>query len=350
MTSHPPRAVARSTKFALGGAVVGLALVTFLFFRVDAPGRRPEAGDADSAPRPRRHLPDPGAKPVWQTRLRDIARDHDPTRRANALQQLAEAISIAQMKEAIGALQAEEEATPAAQLRLLLLRRWADHLPTAAAAWLAELPAAGHQIADCVSVGYGLAQNVPASAVALAERLPPGQAREGLLLHAVQQWAANDPVKAVAWANSRPDQKARDEFLTVIAVEWAAQEPALAAAFATSALTAGRPRDAALLQIADSWARAAPEQAADWIIHLPASEGEVRDFAVGQLMAAWARKDLVKTADWLIGLPEGTTSNVAVSVYVPILAETEPDLAVQWLETIQDSDLHAVIQERLRNM
>ena len=335
----------RPIKIILGLAA-GLALLAFWAFRPGAPQVHPVVGVTlrDESPLPVLR------EPAWRTRLRDIASDPDPAGRAAGLSRLAEALSAADLATAIDALRAEAEGTPGARLRLLLLRRWAHQDPAAATTWLAGLPDDSNKAAAWSSVGYGLAQKNPASAVALAECLPSGQVREGLLQHAVQQWAARDLNNAVAWAGRLPDLKSRDEFLAIIAVEWAGQEPAHAAEFAASALTAGRPRDEAMLQIADRWMRVAPEQAADWISRFPASDGEVRDFAIGQLTATWGRADLEKTARWIVRLPMDGSRDAALSAYVPILANTDPDLAVQWLAKIQDPAVRTVTLERLLNM
>jgi hypothetical protein len=329
----------RRIKIILAGAAAGLVLLAFWSWQ--GPARAIARSDS---PSPAPH------EPIWRTCLRDIVSEPDPTERAVDLGRLAEALPGAELQAAIDALQPEAESSPGARLRLLLLRRWADQDPAAAATWVARLPDDYNQIAAWSSVGYGLAQKNPADAIALAVQQPSSQAREALLQYAVQQWARLDGNSAVAWAGRLPDLKLRDEFLSIIAVEWAVQDPARAAAFAASALTAGRPRDEALLQIAATWTRAAPEQAAGWISRLPGSEGEVRDFAIGQLTATWARKDLVKAAEWIIQLPMDGSRDAASSAYAPILAVTDPDLATQWLEEIQDSAVRAAARERLRNM
>lgn len=331
----------RPSQIGLGVAAVNLALLVFWHFLRENPTRTVAA----SAPPPIiRH------EPIWQTRLRAITSGPDETQRAADLGRLAEALSVAELRAVIDELRAEAEGSPGARLRLLLLRRWAAHDPAAAAAWAAGLSDADDRIAARMSVGYGLAEKAPREAVAIAGHLPPGQEREGLLHHAVQQWAVHDPAAAVAWADRLQDRKARDGFLVIIAVEWAMEEPALAAAFAASAVTAGRPRDGAMLQIADHWAQVAPEQAAEWIGNLPASESEVRDFAIGQLAATWARQDAIKAGEWLLKLPEDSAWDAGLSAYVGAVAAIAPELAAHLLDDIQDPVLRAAARDRLRSL
>src|SRR5258708_486956 len=205
----------RRIKIVLAGATAGLALLSFWPSRPSAPQVHPAVGVMlrDEPPLPVRR------EPTWLACLPYIASEPDSAERADELGLLAEALPVAELRTAIDALRAEAEGTPDARLRLLLLRRWADQAPEAAVAWAGGLTD-GNETAAQISVGYGLAQKNPSSAVALAERLPSGQAREGLLQYAVQQGTARALNNAVAWAGRLPDPKLRDEFLSAIAVEW----------------------------------------------------------------------------------------------------------------------------------
>jgi hypothetical protein len=117
----------RRIKIIPAGAAAGLALLAFCPWR--SPMRPPPRSD-----------PPPAAphEPIWRTCLRDIASDPDPTERAADLGRLAEALPGAELRAAIDELQPEAESSPGARLRLLLLRRWADQDPAAAATWVAS--------------------------------------------------------------------------------------------------------------------------------------------------------------------------------------------------------------------
>lgn len=72
----------------------------------------------------------------------------------------------------------------------------------------------------------------------------------------------------------------------------------------------------------------------DWMAgHLP--EDAVRD-NVDNLIGQWTQQDYLAAGRWLTATPEGPAKQAAVSTYAGTVAEYEPQVAVQWADTLPD--------------
>src|SRR5205823_14395419 len=70
---------------------------------------------------------------------------------------------------------------------------WTQSDPTAAAQYVASLPAGKTQDEAVAAVANRLGANDPQQAVLWAQKLPPGTARQNALNTIVSQWAGTDP-------------------------------------------------------------------------------------------------------------------------------------------------------------
>lgn len=72
----------------------------------------------------------------------------------------------------------------------------------------------------------------------------------------------------------------------------------------------------------------------DWMAgHLP--EDAVRD-NVDNLIGQWTQQDYLAAGKWLTATPEGPAKYAAVSTYAGTVAEYEPQVAVQWADTLPE--------------
>jgi len=194
------------------------------------------------------------------------------------------------------------ESGPAAdQARQLLIRRWAESAPEAAAAdalriadassqraaieqvviawanidlpaakqWLTDLPPGETRDAAARDLAYESARIDPLSAIGSAVSLLASEERDNLLCHISAQWASIEPRAAMNWAMQVSDEALRDRLLTSIATAAAKQDGVGAATMVAVAISPGAEQDRAAVAVAQRWAQSSPEAAAAWIQQFP---------------------------------------------------------------------------------
>ncbi len=206
--------------------------------------------------------------------------------------------------------------TSAAESRQLLVRRWADQNPAAAAAWLAHesplnsallqqvaiawaghdlpaavewvrnLPVGAEQQATTLALAYEAARTEPITALELARTLPATDERDQLLMHAVSQWAVTDSVAATGWAGKVSEPQLRENLLAAVAVAVAKRDGRTAATLAATALPAGDLQNRTAVAIAQRWEQSEPSAAAAWVSQFP--DGPARTAANENLQATGA--------------------------------------------------------------
>ena len=209
-----------------------------------------------------------------------------------------------------------QTANSAAETRQLIVRRWADKNPAAAAAWLGhESPLnevllqqvaiawAGHDLSAAVewarnlpvgdekhaatlALAYEAARPEPITALELARTLPVTDGRDQLLMHAVSQWAVTDSVAATGWAGKVSEPQLRENLLAAVAVAVAKRNGRTAATLAATTLPAGDLQNRTAVAIAQRWEQSEPSAAAAWVSQFPA--GPARTAANENLQASKA--------------------------------------------------------------
>jgi hypothetical protein len=225
----------------------------------------------------------------------------NPERKAQTLDRIMQSADPdrRQMLEALAARVDSE----AAELRQLLVRRWAEEQPKAAAAWAAHLPEgpaqteavsqialawaeidlkaaiawanslaenSGKQVA-LANLAYEAARTAPEIALALAGTLTPNADDDNLVVHAVSQWAAADSSAATAWAEKVPDVHLRQRVIAAVVVALATQNGGAAARLAASELAPGEEQDRAVVAVVQRWAQTSPRDAMAWVSQFPNS-------------------------------------------------------------------------------
>ena len=267
--------------------------------------------------------------------LKVIESETDESARDRALNEAVAAISSWDRPAFLATL-FNQNTPAAAQLRDLLVRRWAETDPSAAAAWVTQLPpgsaaqSALQQVglawanvnlagamkwlgtvpegsakeAVTLDIAYEAARTDPVSALRLASPLPDTLARNNLLSFAVSQWAETDASTAGAWVAQIADDVLRQQLEARVAVALAGRDGAAAATIVGTALTPGPEQDRTAVSIVQRWAQTSPQTAAEWIMQFP--DSPVRDSAARNLMAIWTPQDTTASSLWLNSLPAGS--------------------------------------------
>jgi len=276
----------------------------------------------------------------------------DSDRRNEALERVAKSISGAELAATLDAL-TRDSGPEAAELRHLLVRRWAESDAPAAAAWASRLPEgqvgrdALEQVAivwantalpaaaDWVSslpegdrkqvatfgVAYEAARFEPVKALELTGTLPPTRERDDLLVHAVGQWAGTDSASASTWAMEVSDPALRQRLVASVAIVLAEQDPVAAATLAVNSLEAGEEQDRVVISIVQRWVQFSPQAAASWVLHFP--DNPLRIAAVQNLLALWTAQDAEAAGRWLQELPAGPMRDAGIVAHAQALEDRD---------------------------
>lgn len=280
------------------------------------------------------------------------------TRSDDELQLAVESIAVADIPAALAAL-ATKSGADAVEMRTLLVRRWAENDPAAAAKWATQLPAgelrptALEHVATVwgeldlaaattwlrdlpegeekqmatTSIAYEAARSNPVLALELACQLPPALGRDELLVFAVSQWGAENFPAAVEWTGRIADAGLREEMLSAIAVAAASADAPAAATMVASALAPGAAQARAAVAITQRWTQTAPEEAAAWVAQFP--DVPLRAVAVENLVGLWGRNDSQAVASWVNDLPAGSLRDQALRVYAANVSQFQCASATQ---------------------
>jgi len=306
------------------------------------------------------------AIPLIHQTLAGLGMEHVEGEPSEALDELVGTITDAQMPVVLNELLAASAVEAGADLRRLLLRRWAERNPVAAAAWADQLPEGAlrreaiqhvaivwanaeltgalqwvQQMSNgetkqtaLLNIGYEAARTTPFEALQVAVELPSSRPRDELLAHAASQWAATAPAAAAEWAGRIPDAGLREQILARIAMAWAELDPTAAAGLVTTALAAGGVQDRAVTAVVQRWAQQSPEAAANWVEQFP--EIPLRETVVQNLIATWGNETPASPAVWLRRLPGGPLRDASIAAYVSVLAVSAREEAPTWIDLISD--------------
>jgi hypothetical protein len=152
-----------------------------------------------------------------------------------------------------------------------------------------------------------------------------------LLPQILGKWATTDPHAAIAKAESLPAGKARDDALheCLVSLSLKAPEDAIRRAGALS----GESRQEALSRVTEIWSFSDPQAAANHVITW--ADADAVD-AIPNVMQNWARKTPVRAGEWLQQLPPGPTRDHAVYSFTTVVRGTAPGTAAEWTLAIRD--------------
>lgn len=145
---------------------------------------------------------------------------------------------------------------------------------------------------------------------AFAALTPDSESSRRLVGHFAMRLADDDPERAIEWAAALEQEEERSDAFGRIAVVISATDPSRAATLVSEEMTAGPPRDRAVVQIVQRWAQAAPADAAAWIAAFP--QGAARSAGIKAVAAAWMQSDAPALAAWVEARDEGPVRTEAV--------------------------------------
>jgi hypothetical protein len=316
-------------------------------------------------------LLDPTGSPLpgqLRSALAAIGAEMDPERREQMLDRVVGWLMSNDPASAFRALDRETSTETFTEIRLRLVRRWAELDPKAAArwvmessgrdrepmigvvatawanenledaiAWVNQMPDRDAKVGAQMSVGYELARGEPARALDFVRDLPASAKRDELLIHAAAQWASLDSDSAAAWAKEVGDEGLRERLEAAIATSASDANPVAAAEMALASISPGRAQADAVVGIVQRWAQADPQAAGAWVAQFP--EGSVRNDALENLVKLWADQDPQYAGQWLNALGTSPGRDDAIRAYAEKIVTSSPAMAAVWANAIGDSGM-----------
>jgi len=203
----------------------------------------------------------------------------------------------------------------------------------AAFTWALSLPTTSEDVRQLalVSTFSDLATN-PTQAAAQLQNLTSDPAFGSLAAQLVGAWSAKDPQAAMAWAEALPQGSARDTSIAAVASQMAGKDPQAAVTFAQQLPDGGR--DLALGKIIPSWARQAPAQASAALQSM--TPGVNLDSATTAVATTWLQQDPAAASQWIDTLPQGSARDGAVTQLIATVSKNDPATGFNWAATIGD--------------
>jgi len=150
-----------------------------------------------------------------------------------------------------------------------------------------------------------------------------------LIQHYALRMAEQDVNDAVQWAAARATEEEKSLAFGSIAMVLADTEPAQAAQLLSDAGIAGREFDAAVVQVVQRWAAAAPAAAAAWVEGFDA--GAARRDGLKAIVGVWARADVEGVMTWLAAIPDAAIQQEALLGMAQTLMQQPPERQLDWL-------------------
>ena len=228
--------------------------------------------------------------------LADIESLSDPDQKSEAIDRAADSLPARDIPAMVNSL-AQEFSLEAADLRKLLIGRWAESDPSVAGAYAIQLrepsaqrsgieqvtiawanadPAAASEWVDRLpegetkdaagrSIAYEAARSDPVGSLKSAVTLQPGPARDDLICFIVAQWANVDSRTAAGWAMQVNDENLRERLLATVSVAEAPGDGLAAATLVAQTMRQGEEQNRAAVAVAQRWAQKSPDEAVSWV-------------------------------------------------------------------------------------
>jgi predicted phosphoadenosine phosphosulfate sulfurtransferase len=90
-----------------------------------------------------------------------------------------------------------------------------------------------------------------------------------------------------------------------------------------------------------------PKKAADWVARMPV--GEARSASMERVVSEWVEQDPVATAEWLNQFPNDQSIDGALAIFSHEVAEKQPQSALQWAQSIEDSERRERVIQYVKN-
>ncbi len=201
---------------------------------------------------------------------------------------------------------------------------WGKANPQAALAWAQTLPDADatSRSAALSSIVASWSKSDPAAALAFVQNSPDPTAYLAAAPTLAQVMAQTDPQAALAWANSLPAGAAKDQALSNVLVHLAQGGNFTDAWNTASGLPAGPGRDLAMSNVIAALSSSDPAKAASLLGQMDLGGANLT--AVQTIATAWIQQDAQAATQWINGLPTGNQRDAAATQLVMAEIPTRP--------------------------
>jgi hypothetical protein len=235
----------------------------------------------------------------------------------------------------------------------MLLQRWSQIDPKAAAAYANELRDFS-RFAGMNAVLRLWVKNDPDAAIAWAEgngNTDNGRGRDDgnwAVATLIGSLARTNLERAMQVANDQPLSRARGRMMDTLIEELIAQRGDESARDAIAALPDDPFRAGMADKVVERMARSNPQEAMVWASSLPSGETKQRAIAAG--IGRWADKDPVAAGNYLARLGDAPEWDVARQRYAREVLRRDPEGAMVWAQAIASEELRAdTIRDLMRD-
>ncbi len=202
---------------------------------------------------------------------------------------------------------------------------------------LAEIGTQGELGFAVGSIARNKAKENVEAALAWADSLPKGNAREQATSEVFSEWVADAPAEAAAGAMERAKDDPGSNLPRTVLGGWAGREPFQAIEWAME--NAGEDRRASLVSgLIMPWAQKDLPGAVEWVTALPSEDKQLKGACLGQLAYVWADRDPEEATAWLDSLEPGGSRDQAISSYAGRVYHRDPERGMTWALKMEDEN------------
>jgi hypothetical protein len=215
-----------------------------------------------------------------------------------------------------------------------ILTALAEADPEEAMAFLDDLPVGESRLSYISDLFRIMAQKSPARAAEIAKGLDHRGLQQPAIFTVASVWGQTEPVQALTWLLQNSTTQVDgywqiENFVGEIAQSWVRTSPREAADFA-AALPPGEMRSALIGRLGESWGATDPQAAAKWLTAMPKSAETYRAF--DSLIRSWSRREPAQAADFLVAQPAERTRDWLLRSLGDSWAMQDPTAALAWAQ------------------
>ncbi len=359
MTAHSPGKNRRNLVVAATLVLVGVA---FLVYRRSGPPNPAIPSVKSEASAKIASSPLPTTFPLVE-KLETFSREREKS--ASALHDQLQSMNLVDVIAALEVAWVQDHSAERSELVQLLIRRWAEETPHAAAQWLSRKPDSElhrkssltvalawsnqnlseslqwvrqwpdeQKESGLISIAYEATREAPVEALRIASELGPSAPRNDLIAHAVREWAGKDTEAPVGWAEQLESTVLRNQVFSALSIAISDTDPIKAGSLALEKLPPGNQQDSVIVSVVQRWAQQQPADAGNWIATFP--DGSLRQTAIHTTIQLWAEQNPATAAAWIENLDQGSLKDAALASYSAQIAGSDPAAALTWADDIHD--------------
>lgn len=212
----------------------------------------------------------------------------------------------------------------------IVMEKWAYSMPVDAAEWASRISEQGMKDLMMSKVVFRWADFYPLEA---AKWLADHPLENWLLPRVAARWGRIDPHAAIQWIEKQPQTALMESCKSAMAAEWAYYSPEAAYNWVGQNV-GGDLKQSSQAEIVETWASDYPLECLVWSQGVKDPEERAR--VAEQITSSWARNDRNGFQKWLEQQPHGALKDTAIKSLAEIIAESEPENALDMLLQIKD--------------